>query len=165
MAVVDQNTLDTAKQLYISGYQLKEIKDILKEQFDKEYTLQTLYNWKRKDDWEAKRTAIVVLKENKVQELISDKLAQDSEKRYQLYGKALEIAEMGLETAKFKTGLSAVQAIALAAEGQRKETANSIRREFVLLVERALKEEYPEIDIDRVKVRLQKIIESENRYD
>ena len=165
MAAVDQTALEVATQLYLGGYSLKEIKDVLSEQFDKSYTLQTLYNWKRNNDWDSKRTSIVVLKETKVQELVSDRLAEDSENRYRLYGKALEAAERALDGSKFKTGLSVIQGIALAAEGQRKETANSIRREFVVMVERAIKEEYPEIDIDRVKTRLQKIVESENKYD
>ena len=165
MTLAKQSAKEVACQLYLSGYALKEIRDTLEDQFGKAYTVQTLYNWKREGDWDSKRTEIVTLKNTKVQELIGDKLAEESKYRYDLANKILKAAEAAIPNARFKTGLSVAQAVSLATEIQRKETANSMRREFVILVERAVTEEYPDIDIDRIKVRLQKIIESENRYD
>lgn len=162
---IDQEAYDIALHLFMSGYPVKEIQDMLEKEFDKKVTAQTIYNWRRKGDWDNKRGNILAVREAKVKELVSNRLAEQAGKRFQIYGDVIDKAAEELPNLSFRSGLSAAQAIALAAEGQRKETNLGMRHDFIERVWAAIKEEYPEIDVDRVKNRLYLMAEAENKYD
>ena len=121
--------------------------------------------WRKKDvmalalshDWYVRKENVVFASEN----VRGKDHINASRKRIKAFDNLFDTATKKIKSVNFRSPQSVFQAMDVAAGNIRKETNIQLNYQFVQKIEQAIEEEFPELDIERLRQRLYHILQEE----
>jgi len=121
-----------ALALYLEGNNsFPKMAEILSDEFGRDVSVNSLYAWKRKYDWEdikAKQQIVVV---QKLAEMDEDEIVADQKRQLDSYKYLSDKGRSALETLQFGDAMEATRAMDIGIQGERKVRGGLINLEFV----------------------------------
>ena len=121
-----------ALTLYLEGNNsFPKMAEILSDEFGRDVSVNSLYAWKRKYDWEdikAKQQIVVV---QKLAEMDEDEIVADQKRQLDSYKYLSDKGRSALETLQFGDAMEATRAMDIGIQGERKVRGGLINLEFV----------------------------------
>ena len=118
--------------LYLEGNNsFPKMAEILSDEFGRDVSVNSLYAWKRKYDWEdikAKQQIVVV---QKLAEMDEDEIVADQKRQLDSYKYLSDKGRSALETLQFGDAMEATRAMDIGIQGERKVRGGLINLEFV----------------------------------
>jgi len=121
-----------ALELYLEGSKsFSKMAETLSDEFGRDVSVNALYAWKRKYDWEDLRARQQIVVVQKLSELDEDEIVVDQKRQLDSYKYLSDKGRSALETLQFGDAMEATRAMDIGIQGERKVRGGLINLEFV----------------------------------
>jgi len=121
-----------ALELYLGGGKsFPKMAEILSDEFGRDVSVNALYAWKRKYDWEDLKARQQIVVVQKLSEMDEDEIVADQKRQLDSYKYLSDKGRSALETLQFGDAMEATRAMDIGIQGERKVRGGLINLEFV----------------------------------
>jgi len=118
--------------LYLEGdNSFPKMAEILSDEFGRDVSVNSLYAWKRKYDWEDIKARQQIVVVQKLAEMDEDEIVADQKRQLDSYKYLSDKGRSALETLQFGDAMEATRAMDIGIQGERKVRGGLINLEFV----------------------------------
>jgi len=121
-----------ALELYLEGSKsFPKMAEILSDEFGRDVSVNALYSWKRKYDWEDLKARQQIVVVQKLAEIDENEIVADQKRQLDSYKYLSDKSRSALETLQFGDAMEATRAMDIGIQGERKVRGGLINLEFV----------------------------------